>query len=83
MNESTADFVARVKLNMEAARKRTHVKEKPLRITKTEAGKVILVEWLCPACSGKPGWKGCTTCKGCGVIDGIAKAIYNELHCIG
>jgi len=81
-HETPEQFIKRVKRNMAVAKRRVYIpKEKPLRITKTENGQVILVEWLCPLCKGNSGWKGCRTCKGHGSIDGITKAIHHELHC--
>lgn len=82
------DFLERVHENMARVKSRaislcaTRSQEgKPLRIVETEGGQVLLVEWLCPACLGKPGWKGCRPCKSMGCMDGITKAIYDESHC--
>jgi len=84
MKNVDSDLLDRVRKNMERVwqeRAKPEPKERPVRIYKTETGRVLRVDWKCPTCFGKPGWKGCKTCKGLGVIDGITKAIYERLRC--
>ena len=80
-HQEIEDLVERIKSNILEARTKAKPrmpKERPTRVIYSQRGNVLLVEWKCPVCKGKPGWKGCLDCKSKGVMDGIQRAIYEE-----